>query len=480
MLTNHDLLPYKERKKSLSEFEIILLNQDENYQLNLERPMATNQIKEINPNIIHSFIDSIMCHNKVNSLLYSSNAKKELSFYLKQKKSLLKVVPLKNGVGHLSGGAPKTVKSFSQKQILEKTYENIKKSIEDYKMSRNKSLVFLKNKNHNFYNSQPIIEKKLSKLFYKSVNEIRLAGYKRALNKCLNLSKSNKDFIMPKVGLNANDVYSRLYNNYILNTKKKKKKKISTRKNSNISNISNNDNNDNYNHNNYYDNNRYTQIDHLLNYKFLKNNAKIKNFLTRNKRCNSTAGRGEKKIIKFVLKSNISHLENNKQFTLRITPNLVNKCLSKFSGGPQPDDKKENKIYDKDYIKQKFNYKILSLNKINGEKKDISLFNTMIKDDPNLESDIINNKNYKDFYNNSSLHIAVKKNSIEMVKYLLDKNCDVNDINKNGETALHIACRSGYDDIIKLLLEKGADIDIVNFEGKKPFELYTKSYSKNE
>ncbi len=104
----------------------------------------------------------------------------------------------------------------------------------------------------------------------------------------------------------------------------------------------------------------------------------------------------------------------------------------------------------------------------------------MIKDDPNLESDIINNKNYKDFYNNSSLHIAVKKNSIEMVKYLLDKNCDINDINKNGETVLHIACRSGYDDIIKLLLEKGADIDIINFEGKKPFELYTKSYSKNE
>ena len=56
MLTNHDLLPYKERKKSLSEFEIILLNQDENYQLNLERPMATNQIKEINPNICYSFI----------------------------------------------------------------------------------------------------------------------------------------------------------------------------------------------------------------------------------------------------------------------------------------------------------------------------------------------------------------------------------------------------------------------------------------
>jgi hypothetical protein len=39
MLTNHDLLPFKEKQKSLSEFEILLLNQDEDYKLNLERPL---------------------------------------------------------------------------------------------------------------------------------------------------------------------------------------------------------------------------------------------------------------------------------------------------------------------------------------------------------------------------------------------------------------------------------------------------------
>ena len=49
MLTNHYLLPYKDRKKTMSEFERNLLNQDENYRLNLERPMATNQIK-LTPN----------------------------------------------------------------------------------------------------------------------------------------------------------------------------------------------------------------------------------------------------------------------------------------------------------------------------------------------------------------------------------------------------------------------------------------------
>ena len=48
--------------------------------------METYQIKNKKKNIIHSFIDDIMGSNQVNTLLYSSTAKKELSFYLNQKK----------------------------------------------------------------------------------------------------------------------------------------------------------------------------------------------------------------------------------------------------------------------------------------------------------------------------------------------------------------------------------------------------------
>jgi hypothetical protein len=353
MLTNHDLLPYKEKQKSLSEFEILLLNQDEDYKLNLERPLATNQIKEINKNNIHSFVDSIMCHNKVNNLLYSSNAKKELLFYLKQKKSLLKVVPLKNGIGHLSCGETKAIKTFSENQKKEKTYENIKKNIEDYKNSRNRSLIYLKKKNYNFNNSQPKLEKKLSKLYYKPINEIRLDGYKKALNKCLNLSITNKNFIMPKVQLNENDVYSRLYNNYILNYEKTKKQRKSSR-NRNRKNVItnyNDDNNDNYYNN--YNGKKYNQIETILNRLSIKNNEKIKNYLERNKRRTSTfVEEGGKKKFEFTLKSNISEQDNNKQFTMRITPELMKKCWKKFSGGPQHEDKKENKILEKNDIKK--------------------------------------------------------------------------------------------------------------------------------
>ena len=414
MLTNHYLLPYKERKKSISEFEKNLLNQDENYKLNLERPMATNQIKNIKQNIIHSFIDDIMCNNQVNTLLYSSNAKKELSFYLKQKKTLLKVVPLKNGIGYLAGGGKKTVKSFSEKQRVEKMYENIKKHIENYKISRNKSMILLKNKNEEFINSQPKIEKKLSKLYYKSINELRLKGYEKALNKCLDLTVNCKNFNMPDVELNTNDVYSRLYNNYILKYKYLKEK---TKKSKNSS---------AYISRSFFDaNNSKNNSRNIFNYQYKNNNAQKSSKIKLNKKYpNSVQRISGKKAIKFKLKSNIPEQENNKQFTLRITPDLFKKCWSSFSGGPKLDNKEEIKNDENlnlKSLKKKFSYKILSKNSIIGEKKDISLFNTMIINDPNLDSHWIKNENYRDAENNSNLHIAVKNNSIELVKYFLNK-----------------------------------------------------------
>ena len=471
MLTNHYLLPYKERKKSISEFEKNLLNQDENYKLNLERPMATNQIKNIKQNIIHSFIDDIMCNNQVNTLLYSSNAKKELSFYLKQKKTLLKVVPLKNGIGYLAGGGKKTVKSFSEKQRVEKMYENIKKHIENYKISRNKSMILLKNKNEEFINSQPKIEKKLSKLYYKSINELRLKGYEKALNKCLDLTVNCKNFNMPDVELNTNDVYSRLYNNYILKYKYLKEK---TKKSKNSS---------AYISRSFFDaNNSKNNSRNIFNYQYKNNNAQKSSKIKLNKKYpNSVQRISGKKAIKFKLKSNIPEQENNKQFTLRITPDLFKKCWSSFSGGPKLDNKEEIKNDENlnlKSLKKKFSYKILSKNSIIGEKKDISLFNTMIINDPNLDSHWIKNENYRDAENNSNLHIAVKNNSIELVKYFLNKKYDLNDVNKKGQTALHIACELGNEKIINLLVENGANIDIKDNKGRKPFDILSKA-SKN-
>ena len=62
-----------------------MLAHDENHLLNLERPISTRGIGKLPNGIIQSFIDDIMCNKKINKLLYSSNANKELLFFLKQK-----------------------------------------------------------------------------------------------------------------------------------------------------------------------------------------------------------------------------------------------------------------------------------------------------------------------------------------------------------------------------------------------------------
>lgn len=448
MLTNGYLLPYKEEKQ-ISEFERNLLNQDENYRLNLERPMAVNQIRTIKQNKIHSFIDDIMCNNQVNTLLYSSNAKKELSFYLKQKRSLLKVVPLKNGIGYLAGGGKKTVKSFSIRQKQEKMYENIKQHIENYKQGKNESLNFLKTKNYEFIKSQPKIGIKLSKLHFKPINEIRLKGYEKALNKCLNLSVKEKDFSMPDIGLNANNVYSRLYNNYIFKNKRKKNKIKSK------SAIDINRKNNDFSGNSFNSDSKSSKRNSQKRYLY-----------------SSQSG---KKIIKFKLISNLCECEG-KYFTIKITPKKLKRCWSNISGGPSLNREEEIKNETKNRLKAKeiLNYKILSYNNKNGDKKDLALFNTMISNDPNLEEDFIKNKNYRDSDYNSNLHIAVKNNSIELVRYFISKHYDLNDKNINGQTPLHLAIEIGNKEIIKLLIDSGADGNIKDNKGRKPFDLANK------
>ena len=448
MLTNGYLLPYKEQKQ-ISEFERNLLNQDENYKLNLERPMAVNQIRTIKQNKIHSFIDDIMCNNQVNTLLYSSNAKKELSFYLKQKRSLLKVVPLKNGIGYLAGGGKKTVKSFSIRQKQERMYENIKQHIENYKQGKSESLNFLKNKNYEFIKSQPKIEIKLSKLQFKPINEIRLKGYQKAFNKCLNLSVKEKDFSMPDIGLDVKNVFSRLYNNYIFKNKRKKNK-IKSKSAFDI----NRKNND-FSGRSFNSGSKSSKRDSQRRYLYSTQSGK--------------------KIIKFKLKSNLGECEG-KYFTLKITPKKLKRCWSNISGGPSVSREEGKKRDAKNRLKANdiLNYKILSYNNRNGDKKDMVLFNTMISNDPNLEEDFIKNKNYRDSEYNSNLHIAVKNNSVELVKYFISKNYDLNDKNINGQTPLHLAIERGNKEIIKLLIDSGADINIKDNKGRKPIELAKK------
>ena len=430
MLTNKNILEYKERNKCESEIEKDILYQDEDYFLNLERPLEISQIKKIKRNRIHNFIDDIMCNKSVNKLLYSNNAKKELTFYLKQKKSLLKIIPLKKMV---------VTKTFSQKLKHEKMMNDIQNYIDKYKMSRNKESRIYKEKNEKFINSQYNIEKRLSLLDIKPINEIRYKGYEKALNKCLNLSKKEKNFNLPDVELNKNNVYSRLYNNYIMSNKIKKIKSVSELMNKN--------------------NNTFNKINN-------KDKKEVKIRKIRKRKIENE--NNDKKRIKFIINSSLSEKNNNKQFVMEVNKRMIRKSWEEKSGGPNSlsfSKKKGRKRF-----KEKINYKILSRNCLKGEKKDISLFNTMIVNNPNLDNYFIQNKNYRDIENNSNLHIAVKNNSIKMVEYFINKNNDINHKNKDGYTPLHLACKLGNEAIIKLLVNKGADINAQDNKGRIPYD----------
>ena len=78
----------------------------------------------------------------------------------------------------------------------------------------------------------------------------------------------------------------------------------------------------------------------------------------------------------------------------------------------------------------------------------------------------------------SLLHIAVFKNKIKIVKYLLDHDLDINKrIQENGYSALEIACGYGYNEIVKYLLEKGANLYI---ETQNEYRLFQIAVENNK
>ena len=459
MIRNNYILPYEASKNSskILPSEEKFISHGENYKLYLERPLELSHIKKIKEYKIYKFIDNVMCDKNINNLLFSSNAKKIASLYLKQKKFLLRQhAPLQIEDDNLFR---KKVISFPEKIKRENIMENIKANIEKFRKSRKKILTQMIEKNDEFLNSQPNVDKKLEILETKPINEIRLKGYKKAFDKCLNLSLTRNNFEM--VNLNTNDVFGRLYNNKALRISYKMKKNNSADKiNTSKESSSRKD--------------PLSFKNMIKKYKVQKNNNENNSEINVNQHY-------KKRIVKFKLNSNLTKDEHNlKQFNKRITKNMIKRCWSAISSGPKikPKQKiKNDKL--KEIYKKKYNYKILS-NKKNGDINDISLYNTMIVDDPFLKKCKIKNENYRDKNNNSSLHISVSNNSMKMVKYFLGKKIkNVNVKNDKGKTALHLACTTGNEDMINLLLKNGADVNALDDQGNKPFDLISTERSKN-
>jgi len=77
----------------------------------------------------------------------------------------------------------------------------------------------------------------------------------------------------------------------------------------------------------------------------------------------------------------------------------------------------------------------------------------------------------KDRNGNSVLHLCAENGFLELIEYIFEKgggSIDINDTNKKKETPLHMAVRNNRADVVKFLVEKGADIEARDVLGATP------------
>ena len=479
MLKNSYIENYKNKSKNIKllESEISLLHANDTYELNQHRPISAKIIQNLPINVFPAFIDDIMCNKEFNDLLYSSNATREKKYYLKQRNSFFKTktaIRLK-----------KNQKKNNLNQIIfNNTNNELLKSLKDivdcYYSKRNEIFENYKNKQEIFEKNQPCLENKLTKLYYKPVNEIILEGFRRAFKKCLIKSKSDGNFEMPNTKLNMEDVYSRLNHNVVFNMstlrhknskEKKKKENNQTKEIKNLKCLLNSKYHTIRSYTYKYNQKKSIDIKH-----------KNKNFFRKEVLSSSNNNNLNRYYYNFryIPSLNITNIlksSSGKEFKIKITPKITKRSLSVISCGPKPknkrdliSEKKDEESQEKIDYSEIRNKKIFNISKAKSKKniKNVILYNNLLMDENNRKRKIINVRNYRDENFNSNMHIAVLNNSIKLVKYFIDKNSNLNMTNEEGKTPLHLAMQKGNIKIIQLLMKHGADKEFKDNKGKTP------------
>src|SRR5918996_3567829 len=73
---------------------------------------------------------------------------------------------------------------------------------------------------------------------------------------------------------------------------------------------------------------------------------------------------------------------------------------------------------------------------------------------------------------------AVKNNDIALVRELINRGINVNELDVNKDAPLIIAAYKGYTEIVKLLLKAGADVSVVD-PGMKATALHAAACAGN-
>ena len=213
MLRQKDVKKYKKKSKY---DQILSLRKDGEYLLKNERPIKDNLIKTINQEKVTKFIEDILVNDKITHLLYRSNSKFEIDYYLNTKeKFFTHKTPLK----------AKNNDNITLRQVKKQTCLEMKNVVNNFRKIRKKMM-----------NSMDNINKKKIKIFRKQLNIVenqknddlkqnRINGFIRAYN-----SIRKKYDISNNLGLYRNNScviynYKKLNKDYYKNNYTKRNKR---------------------------------------------------------------------------------------------------------------------------------------------------------------------------------------------------------------------------------------------------------------
>ena len=419
--------------------------EDDEYLLRLSRPIKPSSIKSLSKEKMNKFIEDVMKNRKMTSILYDTNAQKEINSTSRAIKNCERQninINLKKSLEPVS-----VVKKKRRKEA----FYQMRTEITKYETNKKNYIKDLLNQNYQKYLKMKSLDNSDNENIT-CMQKNRIKGFKRAYenlklkiddNKGLTIEteysssptreKRNlenyylfrNNYIdcfhainLPSIRYDIKDVYSRLYRNKVLLTSKSHKQ-IKYKKN-----------NKDKNSTNLFKHPRHMSKNDIFHHKTLQPNPKIKLNL------------------KNALKSN-----NGKEFTTKVTDEVFKKCFDKYSGGPEM-------------------LKLINSH-LENSSKSLNNYNNM---------DI---SGYVNFYEirekdtgNSYLHLAIEGNCPDLLKYFIEKGADINSQNNEGNTPLHLALKNKNMEIIKILLDKKAKLNIPNNDGEIPFDYFTSDMKK--
>jgi hypothetical protein len=272
-------------------------NEDENYMLNINRPLSEKSIMDLPSNKLDIFVDQILSNKSVSQILYSSTANSEINIL---KKTNEKMINSKKKIKQkIQENNPNDIVINRKKKEM---IEEIKHEIEAYKQNQINDLKQKKSLNSEYRKLFNELRLKEKNEYILNMNRIRIESFDKVFMSIKNklqeqiktgcrkgiifdtVSFEMKNISLPEISLNLHDVFSRLFHNEVLLNPKKGK--------------------------NYDINEKNSSID--------ANNSPKKN---------------KNNHVNFVVK-NVIESANGKEFTIKITDETFIKCFYKHSGGP--------------------------------------------------------------------------------------------------------------------------------------------------